>query len=76
MANKIKLYDGDRVGGVRGRTIVQMPFTEFAPSLSGEAATSMYYLEILLDRLTEHQRNVVLANLLAKYGEIHQRGEK
>lgn len=49
------------------RTIVQLPFTERTPSMTSRSGQALTDCRDILDRLSPHERDVALANLLAHY---------
>ena len=51
-------------------TTVLIPFTELRPSMLSGGALVLDGCRELLDRLTEPERDVILANLLAIYGNV------
>lgn len=69
MFNKIKVSYDKR----KRATIAEFPFSEMRPSVaSASVSSSLKVCWSALDDLSEHERNVVLANLIAKYGTIVQ----
>lgn len=52
------------------RTLVQLPFTELNPTMTSHAGKALSACKDVLERLHPAEREVVLANLLAKFGDI------
>ena len=69
--SRIKVGVGHGGGGGRtiARTNVELPFTEANPSMAPPTSTVYDLCRGVLEGLTPHQRDVVLANLIAQYGE-------
>lgn len=70
MSSRIKIRPGR--GGFRGKpatpTLVELPFSELTPSMGGSTSIMLEQCTRVLDQLGPHERDVILANLLARYG--------
>ena len=69
--SRIKVYVGQSGGpGHEMRcTLVELPFTEANPTMAFGMGTAYDRCKVALDRISVAERDVVLANLLTKYGE-------
>jgi hypothetical protein len=70
----IKVYPGhggSPMGSAR-MTAVEFPFTELTPTTLPEGGIASERCEKILDKLSLHQRDVVLAILCARYGNIQK----
>ena len=63
-------------GGGRGhgmqRTTVELPFSDLMPTCMGPIGPALDACSDTLDDLSAGERDIVLANLLAKYGETQR----
>lgn len=70
--SRIKIFVG-RSGGMRRqmrRTLVELPFTELNPTMTSQGGQAVSDCQRVLERLRPAEREVVLSNLLAKFGEL------
>lgn len=67
--SRIKIMPGRGASGLSNayKTLAELPFTEISPTMGPHSGMVYGYCKNALQRLSPHERDVVLANLLAEF---------